>query len=658
MNLKKSWVNLPLLKNIIKQNTLLAKISLIAVISFLIIGMLGDGLKAISYALFGLSAIILTTCYAGFIQKYMTRKNEANFVASLPIDSFVLWFTHYFAGLLLVVIPLCIESVLLVCLQGYVFGPSISDFIFTFPTTTVLLAIIYYTISFFVSCMAGNRFGQFIYTVVFYALPFLLYVAINGGGQLLSIGNVDTFNYDIMGLFMPLTSGLSFISGGTWNFAFWHIIITIAFFVGGYYIFKNRSIENTGEALLYKNINIGLRVILVVTVSLSVFTIFVRVINIIPNYHINNILLGGVIFVVLGCLLALLIEITFKNYHMYKSLLYYLPIFVISYFGCYLYAQYTFSSLQDKVFVGEEVNFKIAIYNRDNQYSNMIDGSVVQIKTEDAKRILDEIQSHPEKILKIDWFVSTKNYAQISISNIKQDKYDYDSFYVEVDTDYLDEILMKNREVFKANLNITTAKQIENSDQEYWYLYDDPNAFYQDSDAVVMPEAFLTAVLTKEEVKNIVSYMQSDAYLQEKILTYTNYYLKTKTGSYTIGIGDIYMGTIFENEQIMARTENVRNSIEQVTPYKNSSFDDILSLSSSLKEISDANEVLGVKEINPGTDVIMVDDNTVIVNVTYTYYDETKEKTMESKYMITFTLQGDEIRAIKVEGGETNVAAI
>ena len=653
MNLKKSWVNLPLLKNIIKQNTLLPKISLIAVFAFGIMGIAGDYLSALAVATFGLSAIILTTCLAGLVQKYMTNKNEANFVASLPLDSFVLWFTHYLAGLLLVVIPLWIESIIIAWLPTFYGMNGTISFVFTIQITTILLAIIYYTISFFVSCMAGNRFGQFIYTVVFYALPFLVYLAIALSGQIMAPGSYNAFDFNTVELFIPLISGLNFISLDNWPYGIWHLIITIGFFIGGYYVFKNRSIENTGEALLYKKINIGLRVLLVITATLLSFTILSRLIAIMPNYAISSILIGGIIFVVLGSLFALLVEIIFKNPHMYKSLVYYLPVLLISYLGCYFYGQYAFEAIQEKVYVGEEVNFSIYYYNRDETNSYLTDQHRVALKTKDAKKIIDEIQEDREKMLKIDWFVQSKDYIQVEVSNIKNNQYDSDSFYIEVEVAYFDEILEKHRDAFKNTMDIATVTQIENSDQEYWYLYNEN--LYEDEH--IVQEKELLAVLTKAEVQDIVGYMQSDEYKQEENLYFTNYQLQTKTGEYRIGIGDVYMDRVYQNEAIIVRTEQLRSCLDKISPYNTTVFEEVLKEVPFLKEIQ-ASDGFNMEDIILAKDVTYIDETTVAIKAIYTYYDDIKGKTVKQECIVTFTLQDEEMKVVQVEGGETDVGTI
>lgn len=641
MNLKKSWVNFSLLKNIIKQNLLLVKISLIAVVAFSIMESFGSDASISAFVLFGMSAVILTTCLAGNVQKYMTSRTEASFVASLPIDSFVLWFTHYLAGLLIVVIPLWLESILIALLQKNLFSFTGSPIVFliSFQLATIFLAVIYYTISFFVSCIAGSRLGQFLYTVVFYALPTLLYIVIVFGGEALTFGNFASYSTDLLYLCLPLASGLEFISNGTWNYVLWDILIIIVFFIAGYYVFKKRSIENTGEAILYKSVNVVFRTIVVVITSLFTFIILSKAIAIIPDCRISTIFLGGCIFVVLGSLIALLVEIIFKSNHIYKSMIYYIPIFILSYLGCYAYGNFMYQDLKQEILANEEVTLRA--YSNFAYGNQFFEGDYAAFKSKDIKKVFQDLEKNPEKIYKSNGIVDDRDYItlEIRISNTSRNEMNY--FTLKVDRDYFNEVSEKNADLFVSTVDPQMISEIEKNGSEYWYLCYGVDEYFDYRDIDATKNVF--AVLTKQDVSKILTLLQSEEYAKNTTIFTSKISLVVEGSVYSFRLNSDFVSQLISEDNVNKQTRQMNHCIDAL----NTQMEDIITLKPELAK----GKVVSYSIFNPITDYHIIDDTTVKVRAQYEIYDESIEKTTMISYLVTFEVQGDNVKAIKVEGG-------
>ena len=103
MNLRKSWVNVSLLKLIIKNNLFPAKISLIIFTAVYLLSLLviNSDFNVICLIVFAFSAVILTFIYPCYLQSYLVDKNKSALIVSLPLDTKTVWLTNYLAGYLI-----------------------------------------------------------------------------------------------------------------------------------------------------------------------------------------------------------------------------------------------------------------------------------------------------------------------------------------------------------------------------------------------------------------------------------------------------------------------------------------------------------------------------------------------------------------------------
>ncbi len=165
MNLRKSWVNVSLLKLIIKNNLFPAKISLIIFTAVYLLSLLviNSDLNVICLIVFAFSAVILTFIYPCYLQSYLVDKNKSALIVSLPLDTRTVWLTNYLAGYLIAFVTLLLEGIMLVIMMFVLKLDYIPNNLYLrFLLTVIILLFIYYTITFLVCCMSRKtRAGCF-----------------------------------------------------------------------------------------------------------------------------------------------------------------------------------------------------------------------------------------------------------------------------------------------------------------------------------------------------------------------------------------------------------------------------------------------------------------------------------------------------------------
>lgn len=263
MNSRKSWVNKPLLRNVIKNNLFPAKISLIVFLGFFALALIsadGTGIGQLCIGLFGISAVVLTTVYPCLIQSYLINKTKSSMMKTIPLQSRCVWFTNYLAGYLIVLITLLIEGIGIIFIDiarsyNLVFSGNI---LFRFILMIFMLLFIYYTITFLVSSMAGNRLGQIIFSIVVYTLPVVLLGSLFIFNNYLVPGTINQFETYYIYVVFPLAAGLEFISTGNLVVII-HCFIALVLLELSYYVYKNRDDEHIDEPLVFNKIGIVLK---------------------------------------------------------------------------------------------------------------------------------------------------------------------------------------------------------------------------------------------------------------------------------------------------------------------------------------------------------------------------------------------------------------
>lgn len=332
MNSRKSWVNIPLLKNIIKNNLFPAKVSLIIFVGVFILSLISgsnSGFSQICIVVYGISAVVLTTIYPCFIQSYQVNKTKSSMMCSLPLTTRCVWFTNYLAGYLIALVTLLIEGLGLMMFLGLNNAGTEGNIFIRFIMAIFLLLFIYYTLTYLVCSLSGNRLGQVVFSLAAYALPVILllgliYISPKLVPSNLDLGINDTYLY----LTFPLAAGMQFIYSA-YSHIFFHLFLGIVTLICSYYVYKNRENEYIGEPLVFRRIIIVLKAILIIAVTICGFGVILLVSKINITYGFKGQSLLFLIYILIGMIVAIIVEIIFKGRHVYRNLLIYVPVLAI-----------------------------------------------------------------------------------------------------------------------------------------------------------------------------------------------------------------------------------------------------------------------------------------------------------------------------------------
>ncbi|WP_279153695.1 ABC transporter permease [Thomasclavelia cocleata] len=397
MNSRKSWVNKPLLRNVIKNNLFPAKISLIVFFGFFALALIsadGTGIGQLCIGLFGISAVVLTTIYPCLIQSYLINKTKSSMMKTIPLQSRCVWFTNYLAGYLIVLITLLIEGIGIIFIDiarsyNLVFSGNI---LFRFILMIFMLLFIYYTITFLVSSMAGNRLGQIIFSIVVYTLPVVLLGSLFIFNNYLVPGTINQFETYYIYVVFPLAAGLEFISTGNLVVII-HCFITLVLLELSYYVYKNRDDEHIDEPLVFNKIGIVLKSGIVLIVTITIFYLILLFSYIDITFGIKGMLILLMVYLIIGIIIAIFVEMIFKSQYIYRKLLIYIPILLIFFGINYFIANSQYYKTLDEVIRKPSVAGELNISNFEN------DGSLsINIEHDQLLNLIEYLNKNRDKI--------------------------------------------------------------------------------------------------------------------------------------------------------------------------------------------------------------------------------------------------------------------
>lgn len=106
-------------------------------------------------------------------------------------------------------------------------------------------------------------------------------------------------------------------------------ILGIVTLICSYYVYKNRENEYIGEPLVFRRIIIVLKAILIIAVTICGFGVILLVSKINITYGFKGQSLLFLIYILIGMIVAIIVEIIFKGRHVYRNLLIYVPVLAI-----------------------------------------------------------------------------------------------------------------------------------------------------------------------------------------------------------------------------------------------------------------------------------------------------------------------------------------
>lgn len=397
MNSRKSWVNKSLLKNVVKNNLFPAKISLIIFVGFFVLALIsadGTGIGQLCIGIFGISAVVLTTVYPCFIQSYLINKTKSSMMKAIPLESRTVWFTNYLAGYLIVLVTLLIEGIGIIFIDitrsyNSVFPGNI---LFRFILMIVVLLFVYYTITFLVSSMAGNRLGQVVFSIVVYTLPVVLLGSFIIFTTYLVPGAVNQVENYYINIVFALAAGLEFISTGDLTIII-HCFIALVLLELSYYVYKNRDDEYIDEPLVFNKIGIILKSGIVLIITISIFYLILLFSHIDITFGIKGMLILLTIYLVTGIIIAIFIEIIFKSQYIYRKLLIYIPVLLIFFGINYLIANSQYYKAVNEVV--EKSNIVGELYINNIQNDNVL---TLNIEHDQLLSLIDYLNNNRDNI--------------------------------------------------------------------------------------------------------------------------------------------------------------------------------------------------------------------------------------------------------------------
>lgn len=334
MNLRMSWINKPLLKSVIKNNLFPAKISLITFLGFFSLSLISStGIGVVCIGIFGVSAIVLTTIYPSIIQSYLVDKTKSSMMRAIPLDVKCVWFTNYLAGYLIILGTLLIEGI------GVIFIDLMKSYYFFYDGAAVyryilmifVLLFIYYTITFLVSSMSGNRLGQVIFSIVAYSLPVVLMLSFMLFSNYLVPGEINDLAEYYANFVFALVAGIKYISYGDLTI-FIHCFIALMLLGVSCYVYINRDDEYIGEPFVFHKIEIGLKLGIILIMSIMILYLIIIFGEIDITFGIKGMLTFMLIYLMVGIIVGIFVESIFKSNYIYRRLLIYVLILLI-FFG-------------------------------------------------------------------------------------------------------------------------------------------------------------------------------------------------------------------------------------------------------------------------------------------------------------------------------------
>lgn len=418
MNLRKSWVNVSLLKLIIKNNLFPAKISLIIFTAVYLLSLLviNSDFNVICLIVFAFSAVILTFIYPCYLQSYLVDKNKSALIVSLPLDTKTVWLTNYLAGYLIALVTLLLEGIMLVIMMFVLKLDYIPNNLYLrFLLTIIILLFIYYTITFLVCCMSGERLGQVAFSIMFYCMPLILiagFTYISPRLVPMTIESVDSWYYFMM---IPLAAGIGFIQNGS-HYLLIHFFTAVLLLILSYYVYKHRENEYVGEPLVFFKISIFLKMGLIIVGTILFFCLILIATKFDLNYGLSGILMMFLIYMIIGILVSLIVEVIFKGNHIYRNLAIYIPVIAMVFGLNYLIVNERYLNFykNEENLLGSINNIYLSDYN----YS-------LELDTEMVRDVQDYLSKHRNKIYVDEYFEKQKERMSVHIYN---DNVSYDLF--------------------------------------------------------------------------------------------------------------------------------------------------------------------------------------------------------------------------------------
>jgi len=210
-----------------------------------------------SWNLEGIFMLIISTLLGILLFNYLQTKDACDSIHSLPIKREVLYRTHIFSGLLILIIPILINMLIIIILRKTIDVPFMFNFkdIFLWAFLNILFSILFFLVSVFSGMLTASSILQGLLSIVLLLLPAFLSITIIYNLGFLVCG-YSNYRPDI---YADYLSPVIRILNKFYKISITEIIVysilsvLLAFF--SKLIYKIRKLEMAGQSIAFPKLN-------------------------------------------------------------------------------------------------------------------------------------------------------------------------------------------------------------------------------------------------------------------------------------------------------------------------------------------------------------------------------------------------------------------
>lgn len=193
----------------------------------------------------GIFALCFAFLLGGMIFSYLHKGNAVSCFHGLPLTRKKLYFSHIFAGFVLLLIPIAITSGVIAAESLYM-GATI-NYAVKYLYTCLVYAGVVFMVTVFSSMISGNTVAAYIFSIGFMALPgFVLYFT-------QWVLNINLYGFN--GYPEGYIYNYIYITGvnDMWSYkSLWYVVLIAVVFVVTYILYKIRKLENYDDIVVFK----------------------------------------------------------------------------------------------------------------------------------------------------------------------------------------------------------------------------------------------------------------------------------------------------------------------------------------------------------------------------------------------------------------------
>lgn len=502
---------------------------------------------------------IVPVFLAVMVFRYMQNSKSMVTIHAMPYNRLDLYINNVISGLILLIVPILLNTALLSYLQlfpkeGIIFEQGIS---IKYLWISLLVSITLYAITVAVGMVTGSSIAQIIFTYIINFLPAGIIVILNYllDGIIYGFSGISEDVINNLGKISPIVQTLFLRNQGkVSDFLIPDIVLIIAVLVIGYFLYKYRNLEDAGEVISGKFIKPIFKYGVTVCVML-VGALYVKGIFEVDKPD----LIIYLLFALLGYVIAeMLLRKSFKILNSYKGFIGFIGVFAI------VVACINFDLLGYENYVPKAEDIECFTFGSTWQLEAYRQGAKTEVLA--GKENIEKVVALNQEIVKNKNANINKSGTMGITYLLKNGKIvsrtyrlDNKAYQEKVEEIMLSEEYKKSKvELFNRSIEEIDNIKVSN------YVFSDHSV----------------AVTTKEEIEQLVSAMKQDILNSNYNLAYTSYnysygYLNVDRSDFLYRVGIMYKEKNSKGEEYYSNetlyfdksSVNVCNFIE-----KNASF--------------------------------------------------------------------------------------